>query len=86
MTVTTLFILEVINIVIAVIFLLLFLYRLHYLRHFSQTHKYLNYYPKVRILFAILYVLLSLSLLSYNIATKEYSGDAFEYLFAGGGG
>jgi len=70
MTVSTLFVLEVINICIAVIFLVLFLYRLHYLRHFSQTDKYLNYYPKVRILFAILYVVLSFSLLIYNIATK----------------
>lgn len=70
MTISTLFVLEVINICIAVVFLLLFLYRLHYLRHFSQTDKYLNYYPKIRILFAVLYVLLSLSLLGYNIGTK----------------
>lgn len=94
MQTSALFVLEVINIGIAFIFLFLFLYRLKYLSHFSQTDKYLStpwfyqidYYPKIRILFAVGYVVLSIALLSYNIATKQYFDDNSQYLFAGGGG
>lgn len=46
----------------------------------------LDYYPKIRILFAVVYVLLSVALLSYNIATKLYYEQDSLYLFAGGGG
>lgn len=42
MTVSALFILEVINIGIAVVFLFLFLFRLKHLSHFAQTDKYLS--------------------------------------------
>lgn len=94
MQISALFVLEVINIGIALIFLSLFLYRLKYLSHFSQTDKYLSkifddnldYYPKIRILFAVVYVVLSFALLGYNISIKEYQSEGEQYLFAGGGG
>jgi hypothetical protein len=79
---------------IIIVFLLLFSYRLYLLRFYSLTDKFrstshliVDYFPKLRIFFCLAYVVLSASLVGYNIATDSYSEKAwYEYVLQGGGG
>lgn len=84
---------EVINLSISFIFFVLFTIRLITLRAFSKTDTYkgkhafnLDYYPKLRILFCVVYICLSIAFFVSNIMTGLVRTDDTVELALGGFG
>lgn len=67
-----------------ILFILAFSIRLCHLMHFaiterysSTTHPYSEKYPKIRIILALIYIVLSIAFLIYNIVTDEFGNNVF---------